>query len=369
MVITVNVIILSPMYLSMEKSGVLTDFNVNQRALVSRPPLSSIHNDRLTHAVHKGKFGDGQDWLAVARPFIQQRMATYESDAIAFNLLALIRKPSVRLHHELDLCIESLVRVEDRLKVVEAGMAKTVANEARRPSLASQDPRKRDNQNRAENKDDNQEKKDVEMNRMDHKTLPPSTPTGRNKIGDNEVASQTENPNSSPLRQTPYSPGEGRPAKRQKTQETNPEDELTPDPAPLVYTPTRAVPEKPIEKIMPHHNHWDLIMAEEDANALRAMVSELKRGILDRQNLIADQKKLEAQDEERAASRRFDYGPFIRKWLSLLVQKGVAKEIFEETEREKKENERVERERKKQEASATKKGKGKAAGKKRARKS
>ena len=43
-----------------------------------------------------------------------------------------------------------------------------------------------------------------------------------------------------------------------------------------------------------------------------------------------DEEELDKADEARAAGRRFDYGPFIRKWLQLMIQNGTLREVIEE---------------------------------------
>jgi len=63
-----------------------------------------------------------------------------------------------------------------------------------------------------------------------------------------------------------------------------------------------------------------------------------------RQELITAQARLRANiveeeqsarsDDERAANRRYDYGPIIQEWVRMLSRKGVIKDLVQETEAE-----------------------------------
>jgi ubiquitin carboxyl-terminal hydrolase L5 len=48
-----------------------------------------------------GKVDRGDDWTAIARPFIESRMLQYQEESLQFNLLAACRSPLVKLREEL----------------------------------------------------------------------------------------------------------------------------------------------------------------------------------------------------------------------------------------------------------------------------
>lgn len=48
-----------------------------------------------------GKVDRGDDWTAIARPFIESRMLQYQEESLQFNLLAACRSPLVNLREEL----------------------------------------------------------------------------------------------------------------------------------------------------------------------------------------------------------------------------------------------------------------------------
>ncbi|KAI2084935.1 hypothetical protein LOZ35_006717 [Ophidiomyces ophidiicola] len=62
-----------------------------------------------------GKYVGG-DWLDLAKPEIQSRMAEYEEDQIEFSILSLARDPIFGLVHQLAVNVKSLAAVEDQLR-------------------------------------------------------------------------------------------------------------------------------------------------------------------------------------------------------------------------------------------------------------
>lgn len=395
-----------------------------QPTCIGKPlSLCSTHGPSSNSHCRKGGYNLDHDWLKIARPFIQDRMAAYENGAIAFNLLALIRKPAASFREELDICNHALSVVEERLRDLLTKEA-TRVNKGSPPPSGSQEPLytpalpEPEGQTRLENEGGDQDNKKVEPTDKMDGSLEPSTSPVHNQIAGNEIGGHTEvaengvdqtgqgehqskhagdfkrsprysptSPKSphpevqspklhrsgievSPTCDSPYSPDEERPAKRQKSSESKDEEEPNDDPR-IVQTPTRTKPERNLGDLIPT-KPGSQVRECTDINVVRRWKYELERGIWDRKNLIKQEERSEEQDEEQAASRRWDYGPFIRKWLGLLVQKGVAKDLFEQFENDRKERERQQKQQEKEAAKARKKkptAKGKAEGRKRGRKS
>lgn len=76
--------------------------------------------------------------------------------------------------------------------------------------------------------------------------------------------------------------------------------------------------------------HVETVASTEDSATLLVMHQDLAEA----QSIILANLKREldsqSADEIRAANRRWDYGPFIRKWLQITIQNGSLKEILEE---------------------------------------
>lgn len=57
-----------------------------------------------------------EDWMEIAKPLIEERMAQYEDDQIQFNLLAVCKSPLATVKAELCENIHTLVAIEEALK-------------------------------------------------------------------------------------------------------------------------------------------------------------------------------------------------------------------------------------------------------------
>ncbi|WEW60370.1 cysteine-type deubiquitinase [Emydomyces testavorans] len=57
----------------------------------------------------------GEDWLELARPEIQSRMAEYEEDQIEFSILSLVRDPIIEIVNQLALNVKSLITIDEQL--------------------------------------------------------------------------------------------------------------------------------------------------------------------------------------------------------------------------------------------------------------
>ncbi|KAI9785865.1 MAG: hypothetical protein M1816_008192 [Peltula sp. TS41687] len=347
-----------------------------------------------------GSFGPTDDWFKIAMPSIQARMAAYENEDITFNLLAMIRKPAVLYRAELHICDEYLGVINEHLQDLHSRPnGASVADRARQqsppsppgtsdsPKLPACEPPNppESQQGQGQNNyhdlalkyqtpedfwtpaaSDEAAGKDRGPTTMEEKKV---------EHGDDQGAKEAEpTPHPGPERgaSPQHSPDEEPPSKRQKMSASD-DPELADD------TPmsTSNQPEKALPEIIPPRDK-SLIKQCDDLPTVLQWKKTLERGILDRKRLIAEGEREEQRDEEQANSRRWDYGPFIRRWLGLLVQKGIAKEIFADMEAERKLKEKMEKEAEKAEKAALKaaaaaantkgKAKGKAASKKKGKK-